>query len=58
MFKGVTETVKNETKKREGGFLGTLLGTIRLILLGDLLSGKGIARADSSLFELFYFVWK
>ena len=43
--KGVTETIKNETK--EGGFLQTLVGNLGWIFLGNLLSGKGIARAGS-----------
>ena len=42
LFKGVTETIKNETKEQKGGFLRTLVGTLGLILLGNLLSGKGI----------------
>ena len=46
LFKGVTETIKNETKEQKGGFLRTLVGTLGLILLGNLLSGKGIYRID------------
>ena len=42
LFKGVTETIKNETKEQKGGFPRTLVGTLGLILLGNLLSGKGI----------------
>ena len=45
LLKGVTETIKNGTKEQEGGFLQTLVGTLGSILLGNLLSGKGIARA-------------
>ena len=44
---GVRKAVKNETKKQEGGFLGTLISTLGSILLGHLLSGKGIERAGS-----------
>ena len=40
LLKGVTETIKNKTKKREGGFLGTLAGILGSILLQNLLSGK------------------
>ena len=43
LLKGVTKTIKNETKEQKGGFLSMLLGS----LLGDLLAGKGIVRADS-----------
>ena len=42
--KGVTKTIKNKTK---GGFLSMLLGTLGASLLGNLLAGKGIVRADS-----------
>ena len=43
-MKGVTKTIKNETKEQEGGFLSMLLGTPRASSLGNLLSGKGIVR--------------
>ena len=49
LLKGVTKTVKNETKQQKGGFLSMLLGTLGASLLGDLLtkqlSGKGTVRA-------------
>ena len=47
LLKGVTKTIKNETKEQKGGLLGTLVGTLRSILLGNLLSVKGIFRAGS-----------
>ena len=47
LLKGVTETIKNETKEQKGGFLGTLVRTLVSILLGNLLLGKGIVRAGS-----------
>ena len=47
LLKEITKTIKNETKKQEGGFLGTLVGTLAPILLGNLLLGKGIVRAGS-----------
>ena len=47
LFKGATGTIKNETREQRGGFLGSLLGTLISILLGNLLSRNGIARADS-----------
>ena len=37
LLKGVAKTVKNETKEQKGGFLGTLVGTLGPILLGNLL---------------------
>ena len=45
LLKGVTETVKNETKEQKGGFLSMLLGTLGASLLGNLLTGKGFVRA-------------
>ena len=36
LLKGVTETIKNETKEQKGGFLGKLVGTLGPILLGNL----------------------
>ena len=45
-LKGVSKTIKNETKKRRGGVLSMLLGTLGASLLGNLLTGgKGIMRA-------------
>ena len=45
LLKGVTETIKNETKQQKVGFLGMLLGTLGASLLGNLLAAKGIVRA-------------
>ena len=46
LLKGVSITIKNETKERRGGFLSMLLGTLGAGLLGNLLTGgKGIIRA-------------
>ena len=39
-IKGVTKTIKNETKEQKGGFLSMLLGTLGASLLGNLLTGK------------------
>ena len=47
LLKGVTKTIKNEAKEQKGGFLSMLLGTLGASLLGNLLAGKGIVRADS-----------
>ena len=48
LLKGVTKTIKNETKEKRDGFLRTLVGTLGWIFLGNLLSGKGkIVRAGS-----------
>ena len=45
LLKGVTKTIKNETKEQKGGFLSMLLGTLGASLLGHLLTGKGTVRA-------------
>ena len=48
LLKGITKIEnenENETKEREGGFLGMLLGTLRASLLGNMLAGNGISKA-------------
>ena len=45
--KGVTKTIKNETKEQKGGFLSMLLGTLGASLLGNLLIEKEIVRAGT-----------
>ena len=47
LLKGVTKSIKNETKEQKGGFLSMLLVTLGASLLRNLLTGKGILRADS-----------
>ena len=42
LLEGATESVQNEVKEQKGGFLSMLLGTSGAILLGNLLSGKGV----------------
>ena len=37
LLKGVTSTIKNETKEQKGGFLSMLLGTLGASFLGNLL---------------------
>ena len=49
LLKGVTKTIKNETKERKGRFLSMLLGTLGASLLANLSTGKGILRAGSGL---------
>ena len=44
-LKGVTKTIKNETKEQKGGFLSMLLGTLGASLLGNMFAG--IWRAGS-----------
>ena len=53
LLKGVTKTIKNETKEQKGGFFSVLLGTLGASLLGDLLtknlSAKGTVRAGEGI---------
>ena len=44
-LKGVTETIKNETKEQKGVSLGILLSTLGSSLLGNALTGEAIVRA-------------
>ena len=45
LLKGVTETVKNETKEQKGRILSMLLGALSASLLGNLLTRKQFVRA-------------
>ena len=48
LLKGVTKTIKNETKEQKGGFLSMLFGTLEASLLGNLLAGREIVKACTS----------
>ena len=41
LIKGITQTIKNETKEQRDGFLGMSLGTLAASLSGNMLEGKG-----------------
>ena len=45
LIKGISELIKNEAKKRKGGFLSKLWGTLGASVLRNLLTGKGTIRA-------------
>ena len=45
LVQGIGETIKNETKEGEGGFLPMPLGTLAASLLGSALTGKRVIRA-------------
>ena len=45
LLDGITETVKNEVKEQNGGFLSMLLGTLGASLLGNRQAGRGVIRA-------------
>ena len=40
MLKGVSETIENETKEQNGGFLSMILGALAASLSRNLLTGK------------------
>ena len=42
LLKGVTKTIKNETREQKGGFLSMLIGTLGASLLWNLSTRKGI----------------
>ena len=44
LLKGVTKTIKNETKGQKGGFFGMLLCTLGTSLLGNMLAVKRVVR--------------
>ena len=48
LLKGISETIKNETKEQKGGFIGMLLCTLGASLLENLLKFKGTIRADQN----------
>ena len=54
LLKGVTETVQNEVKEQKGWFLGMLLGTLSASLLWNLLTGRGINRAEKGVLRTGY----
>ena len=48
LLKGLTESVENEVKGQKGRFLSMLLGTLGASLLGNLLTGEGVYRAEKA----------
>ena len=54
LLKGVTGTIKNETKEQKDGFLSILLGTLGASLLANLLSGIETARAGERIIRAGY----
>ena len=49
LLKGITESVQNEIKEQEGGFLSVSLGTLGASLLGHLVAGKGAFHAGKGI---------
>ena len=54
LLKGITKTIKNETKEQKGGFLSMLLGTLGASLLGNLLSGQNLYRTGFGMYRTGY----
>ena len=54
LFKGVSETIQNEAEEQRGGFLSMLLGILGASLLGNILAGKGINRAEEGIVRAGY----
>ena len=54
LLKGVSQSIKNETKEQKGGFLSILLGTLGASLLGNLLTGRGFVRAGEEIVRAGY----
>ena len=54
ILKGVSETIKNESKEQTGGFLRILLGALVVSLLGNMLAGKGVIRAGEETDKVSY----
>ena len=48
LLKGVSETVQNEAKEQNWGLPRMLLGTLGASLLENILSGKGVNRAEEA----------
>ena len=47
LLDGITEIVKNEVKEQKGSFLGMLIGTLGVSLLGNMLAGRDVIRAGN-----------
>ena len=46
---GVTETVKDERRRKEDGCLGVLLETLDASMPGNMLTGKGVLTAEQDM---------
>ena len=51
LLKGVSKTIQNEVREQKEGFLSMLLGPLGASLLGNMLAGKRIIRAEYVLKE-------
>ena len=51
LLRGTSNSIKNKTKKQEGGFLSMLRGTVGASLLGNLLTGSGLYRTGKGMYR-------
>ena len=54
LLKEVSDTIQNEAKEQKRGFLSMLLGTLGVSLLGNILAGKGMKRAEEGFIRAGY----
>ena len=54
ILKILISRIQNEAKEQKGRFLNMLLGLLGLSLLGNLLAGKGINRAEKGFIKAGY----
>ena len=54
LLKGASETIQNESKEQNGGFLSMLLGTLGASLWENILAEKGINRAEEGIVRAGY----
>ena len=54
LLKGISKTIKNETKEQKGGFLSMILRTLGASLSGNLLTGKGSYRTVQGMYRTNY----
>ena len=52
--KGVSQSIQNEAKEPRGRFLSMSLGSLGASLLGNILAGKGINRAEKEIVKAGY----
>ena len=54
LLEGVRETIKSEAKEQKEEFLYVLIGTLGPSLLGNMLAGKGVIRAEEGTARVVY----
>ena len=53
LIKGVSETIKNESREQKGKFIGMLLDTLAASFLGSALAGKGVIRGSEGVIRTY-----